>query len=365
MIKSYSSSSRARTFLEAVLAEFDASDPEEALHLLRRMKRLLSQYHQERKRLDRLGLDGLDEVFDVMLAMKRRVDQLREQVEAYRETQDKLHAIQDALDVEASPAETVATIESISEQLESLYEEREVLSRAGVSDATEAVRLIETIRQQLDEMYKERDQDAGGENPFGQIQRELGVSDPDSVIEMVESMDTQKSDVTSSVPDGNEFDESVLSSSPPRSSTIIRTLERQMLAAQRGHADIPRDEHPPLLPPDYLDTLDDQSPESLDALDVGVVALDDDARLQLVTEHSPLLPGLSDAGRGDSFLDCVPTARNPLLHPLLRAPSTDRVDARFLYTFPRSGAHDPLPFRLHLYRSGTTNTTWLLYDALR
>jgi len=363
MIKSYSSSSRAQAFLEAVLAEFDASDPTEALHLLRRMKRLLSQYHQERKRLDRLGLDGLDEVFDVMLAMKRRVDHLREQVEAHREAQDKLHAIQDALDVEASPAETVATIQSISEQLESLYEEREVLSRAGVSDATEAVRMIETMREQLDEMYEERDQDASDDDPFGRIQRELGVSDPESVIDMVESMEAQTAEVPS--PDGDELGARASSSASTGSSTIVRTLERQMLAAQRGEAEIPRDEGPPLLSPDQLETLDDQSPEALAALDVGVVALDEDARLRLVTEHSPLLPGLSDAGRGESFLDCVPAARNPLLRPLLRGPSADRVDARFLYTFPRPGTRGPLPLRLHLYRSGPTGATWLLYDALR
>jgi len=75
MIKSYPSSSRAQAFQETIL---------EALRLLRRMKRRLSQYHQDRRRLDRLGLDGLDEVFDAMRAVKRRVEHLQQQVDALR-----------------------------------------------------------------------------------------------------------------------------------------------------------------------------------------------------------------------------------------------------------------------------------------
>lgn len=352
MIKSYSSSSRAQAFLETVLEEFDASDPGEALDRLRRANRLVSQYERDRERLNRLGLEGLDDVFDAMLAMKHRVEQLREQVDAYREAQEKLHAIQDALDVEASPAETVQTIESINEQLESLYEEREVLSRAGVSDATEAVRLIETMREQLDDIYEQNDRKAEEDDPFGRIRAELGASDPESEIDTAESMEKPPS------PDGDR-------TAPDRSSTIIRTLERQMRAAQRGAAEIPENEGPPLLPPDQLALLNEQSPDRLGALDVGVVALDD-GRIVLATDHTPLLPGLAGAPPGASFFDRVPAAQNPLLRtPLQYGQSGHRLDARLTYTFPRPDPDPPLPLRLHLYRSGDSGPTWLLYDALR
>jgi len=353
MIKSYSSSSRSRAFLETVLEEFDASDPEEALYLLRRMKRLLSEYHQDQKRLDRLGLEDLDEVFDAMLAMKRRVEQLREQVDAYRAAQEKLRAIQDALDVEASPEETVETIESITEQLESMYEERERLFEAGVADADEAVRLIQTMREQLDEAHETDD-------PLDRIQQELGVSDPESVIDMVESMEAQLVADVESAPDGNGSD-----GNEPPASTLIRTLERQMRAAERGDAELPENEGPPLLPPDQLETLDERSPDALGALDVGVVALDDDGRLQLASEHTPLLPGLAEAERGDSFFDRVPSARNPLLRDAFRrGRATGRLDVRLTYTVPRPGNRLPLPLRLHLYRSAEASPTWVLYDAL-
>jgi len=358
MIKSYSSSSRAQAFLETVLEELDSSDPEEALHLLRRMKRLLAQYHQDRKRLDRLGLEDLDEVFDAMLAMKRRVEQLQEQVDAHREAQDKLRAIQDALDVDATPAETVATIESITDQLESLYAEREVLSEAGVSDAGEAVRLIQTMREQLDET-RETNPEAEAHDPLDRIQRELGVSDPESVIDMVESMEAQLvADLESEVEESGERG----AAAPP----LIRTLERQMRAAERGDASVPEQEGPPLLSPDQLEALDERAPDALRALDVGVVAIDDDGSLQLVTRHTPLLPGLAEAERGDSFFERVPSAQNPLLcNAVRRGRATGRLDVRFTYSFPRPGERLPLPLRLHLYRSGETSPTWLLYDALR
>jgi hypothetical protein len=358
MIKSYSSSSRTQAFLETVLEELDASDPEEALHLLRRMKRLLSQYHEDRKRLDRLGLDDLDEVFDAMLAMKRRVERLRDRVDAYQTAQDKLRAIQDALDVDASPAKTVETIESITDQLESLYAERERLFEAGVSNAGEAVRLIQTMREKLDKVQA-TDSDAEDGDPLDRIQEELGVSDPESVIDMVESMEAQLvADLDS---DGKASDES---GGP--TSTLIRTLERQMRAAERGVAELPETEGPPLLPPDQLEALDEQSPDALDALDVGIVALGDDGELRLATDHSPLLPGIAEAKRGDSFFDHVPSARNPILREAFqRGRVTGHLDVRLTYTFPRPGGRDPLPLRLHLYRPDEASPTWLLYDAFR
>jgi len=230
MIKSYSSSLRARTFLEKVLDEFDASDPEEALHLLRRMKQLLARYHEERTKLRRLGLSDIDEVFDAMLAMKRRAERLQERVDAYRAAQEKLRAIQDALDVDASPEQTVRTIEDISDQLESLYEEREVLSQAGVSDATEAVRLIETMREQLGEVYDQVDGEAPDAAP-GSADSGPSDSDPDTVTDMVERIEEQLG--VAAVPHSTSENGTGPSSLP----TLVRTLERQMLAAQDGEMD--------------------------------------------------------------------------------------------------------------------------------
>jgi plasmid stabilization system protein ParE len=358
MIKSYSSSLRARTFLEKVLDEFDASDPEEALHLLRRMKQLLARYHEERTKLRRLGLSDIDEVFDAMLAMKRRAERLQERVDAYRAAQEKLRAIQDALDVDASPEQTVRTIEDISDQLESLYEEREVLSRAGVSDATEAVRLIETMREQLGEVYEQVDGEAPDAAP-GAADSEPSDSDPDTVTDMVERIEEQLG--VAAVPHSTSENGTGPSALP----TLVRTLERQMLAAQAGEADLPAEEGTPLVPRSLRRSLDERPVDELRELDVGVVALGDDDRIRLFTKHTPLLPGLDEGVRGDSFFECVPGARNPLLRaPLRRGREAGRLDARFVYTFPRPGEHPPLPLLLQYARSPGAHHTWLLYDGV-
>ena len=365
MIKSYSSSLRAQTFLEEVLEELDASEPEAALHRLRRMKQLLLRYHEEQKKLNRLGLDDMDEVFDAMLAMKQRADQLEEQVEAYRAAQEKLHAIQDALDVDASAEQTVQTIESISAQLESLYEERELLSRAGVADATEAVRLIQSMREQLDQVYAEMETE-DERAPLDRLEQELGVSDPESVLDMIESMEDQLAAEYEADADAPAPAPSDESQAPEPSSVAVRALERQTMAAQTGSVDVPADEGPALVSPELLDTLAECSPDELSALDVGVVALDDEARVQTATPHTPLFPGLEGQPEGDAFFDRCPAARNPLLRvPLRRGRTTGSLDCRFVFAVPRPDGPAPLPLHLHLYRAAESGPTWLLYDRLR
>lgn len=372
MIKSYSSSLRAQTFLEDVLEELDASEPEAALHRLRRMKQLLLRYHEEQKKLKRLGLDDVDEVFDAMLAMKQRADQLEEQVEAYRAAQETLHAIQDALDVDASAEQTVESIRSISAQLESLYEERELLSQAGVSDASEAVRLIQSMREQLDHVYAEMDSDetetpSGERIPLDRLEQELGGAAPRSVPGMIESMEDQLAAGSPPAPDApngsSPADEARASGLP---SVVVRSLERQAMAAQTGDAALPDDEGPPLVSPDLLEALPERPPDALADLDVGVVVLDDDARVRLATSHTPLFPGLEGQPEGDAFFDRCPAARNPLLRaPLRRGRTTGRLDRRFVFTVPRPDESAPLPLLLHLYRAAESGPTWLLYDRLR
>jgi hypothetical protein len=363
MIKSYSSSLRARTFLEEALEELGASEPEAALHRLRRMKQLLLRYHEEQRKLNRLGLADVDEVFDAMLAMKERADHLKEQVEAYRAAQEKLHAIQDALDVDASAEQTVETIERISAQLESLYEDRELLSRAGVADATEAVRLIQSMREQLDQVYAEMEQSEHA--PLDRLEQELGVSDPESVLDMIESMEAQLAAEYEADADA-PASPAEASGGPASSPLVVRALERQVMAAQTGEADVPREEGPSLVAPDLLDTLSERPPDALADLDVGVVALDDDARIRVATPHTPLFPGLEGTPDGDPFFDRCPAARSPLLEaPLRRGRTAGRLDHRFVFAVPRPDADAPLPLLLHLYRAAESGPTWLLYDRLR
>lgn len=373
MIKSHSSSLRAQTFLEEVLDEFDASDPEEALHLLRRMKELLSQYYQERKTLHSLGLDDLDDALDVMTAMKRRVDAMQEQLDAYREAQEKLHAIQDALDVDADAAETVSTITNISEQFETLYEEKDALSRVGLSDANEAVDMIQSMQEQLDQLHENPASNAEGEDAFALLERELGVSDPESVIQMVESMEEQLSasvdrEEEREAPAERESTEprAPSVSDPASASTAVTTLERQLLALQEGDVDLATDEFATLLPVDVLRRLDVHPPEDLNAYDIGILAIDDDDRIQAANDHRPSLPGLEDDPAGASFFDRVPASRNPMLQlPLQTARQKGFLDARFFYTFPHPEQEgSPLPVKLQFHRTEDDLVTWLLYAPL-
>ncbi len=356
MIRSHSSSLRAQTFLETVLEEFDASDPEEALQLLRRMKKLLSQYYQERKTLQSLGLETLDDALDVMMAMRRRVETLEERLDAYQQAQEKLHAIQNALDVEANAEETVKTITNISQQLETLYEEKEVLSRAGLTDANEAVHMIQSMQEQLDHLYEDSEAAADASNDaFALLEEKLGVSDPESVIQMVESMEEQLTSQTEAPSDAR-------ASSPP----TVNTLERQLLALQEGDVNIPTDEFATLIPFEDLQHLSERAPDDLNSFDVGILAVDDADQIQAANDYQPSVPGLGDNPVGTSLFDQVPASRNPLLQlPLQTARQNEVLDARLFYTFPHPADDgSPLPVKLQFYRSEINTVTWLLYSPL-
>jgi hypothetical protein len=364
MIKSYSSSLHARTFLEKVLDELGADEPEQGLRLIRRMKQLLLRYREEREQLRQLGLEDVGDVREILLALKRRVEALEDEVEAHREAGRKLHAIQDALDVDASPEETVTAIQSINEQLESLYEEREELSELGISDANEAAQLIETMREQLDLAYERMDTDpeAQDADAFDRLERELGVSDPDSIIKMVQSMENQiEAEVDAESSDASSLLD--LTSAP----TVVQLLDRQMRAAYGGDVDPPSDEFPPFAPSSLLDRLATRTPEALSASDlgaVGAVALDDDNHVRRMRRAEPSIPGVETASVGDAFFDRVPTAQNPLIRDQIRnGRRAGTLDARLWYAFPRSGSAAPLLTRLHLYRTAGSEWTWLLYDG--
>jgi len=363
MIKSHSSSLRAQTFLEEVLEEFDASSPKEALHLLRRMKEVLSEYYQERKTLQSFGFDDLDDALDAMMAMKRRADAMQKRLDAYQEAEEKLHAIQDALDVDADAEETVSTIAHISAQVEALYEEKEVLSQAGLSDANEAVHMIQSMQERLDQVDASPETDA--EDAFALLERELGVSDPESVIQMVENMEEQ---ITASVDRETNatVDDNASPDSAPSSSTAVQTLERQLLALQEGDVDLATDEFATLLPIEVLHQLDTHTPEHLNAHDVGILAVDDEDRIRAANDHHPSLPGLEKDPVGTSFFDRVPASRNPMLQlPLQTARQKGVLDARFFYTFPHPKTDGtPLPVKLQFHRTERDSVTWLLYAPL-
>lgn len=106
-------------------------------------------------------------------------------------------------------ARDLATVvENMSEQLDALYADRAQLHELGLSSVESAVEMIESMSAQLDELYEEEEWLQGRSSPateqqdtFEQLatlyseqeklERSLGVSEADDVIEMVEALAAQ------------------------------------------------------------------------------------------------------------------------------------------------------------------------------
>jgi photoactive yellow protein len=109
------------------------------------------------------------------------------------------------------------------------------------------------------------------------------------------------------------------------------------------------------------------SDADLNALEVGLLRLDDDGHITFVNEGGRALPGLDDAPRealvGTSLFLQVPATSNALfLDPFREGVETGSIDTRFPYAFVSPG-HPPMPFHVHLYRAGPSQANWLLLRA--
>jgi photoactive yellow protein len=114
----------------------------------------------------------------------------------------------------SSADEVVEAVTSLREQAARFKEQKSVLNEAGFENPERALQAIESMEDQLDELYNEKEatertgsktslrEDA---DTFDQLQallareeklqRELGVSDPDAVVEMVEGLTDQVEDL--------------------------------------------------------------------------------------------------------------------------------------------------------------------------
>jgi photoactive yellow protein len=224
----------------AAVAESDLTDQAEARRVLQRVHDELEQLRTDNRALtaicDRLDAESAPAAIDAVDALLDEVQTLRERQQAFAEA-----GFQD-------PDQALAIIESMEEQLSQLYDEKEstlqteeraaeiaqqgdtfeqlqaLLAREeklqrelGVSSSDEIISMVNGLVDQLEDLYAERDtrQSPNGEapspladadaDPFDRLQkllereeklqRELGVSDPEEVVTMVQGLTSQLDDL--------------------------------------------------------------------------------------------------------------------------------------------------------------------------
>jgi photoactive yellow protein len=165
-------------------------------------------------RVRELQLDALQDYADAAAEgatsdeMRRMVEDLRARVERLQQANAPLERICSAVDA-SSPAEAAERVDALVDRVQTLEAQREELEEAGVPGPAEAAQMIESMEDQLLELYQEKEAtERSGATGAGvpgdtfdqlqallareeKLQRELGVSSSEEIIEMVNGLAEQ------------------------------------------------------------------------------------------------------------------------------------------------------------------------------
>jgi len=154
---------------------------------------------------------------DVLALIRRteeELDALYREREQNQSAAKQLDAIEDALGVRSGEEarEIAEMARAMNAEIADLEQEREALSNVGLRSVDDAISMIDSMQDQLEELYQERESTTRrataleeGQDTFQQLEalyaeqekleRELGLSSADDVIEMVEGLATQLDDL--------------------------------------------------------------------------------------------------------------------------------------------------------------------------
>lgn len=404
---------------------------------------------------------------------RARLERLFDRLRTLRRETEVLGDLQDRLDAD-TPDQLIDTVESLREQADVAEEQRSVLREAGFDRPEVAIRAIESMKQQLDELYTEKEAtertDAGGAlrsegDTFDQLQallareeklqRELGVSNPDEVVEMVEGLTDQLEELyvdrdveqdrdasfAPAAPSTERTLETELGVSDPETAAVmledltdqldtlyedrvrlaemdlegpedavamLKSMERQLeslyesqkqlsdrgidnidhalsaiesLEAQLDELYEARDEKAvpsvspepadegPLLSADTRQRLSDMDREALHDLPVGLFRVDDHGVVQWANEQALRWPDATadapEALTGAPFFEEVaPAAASALFQGrFVEGVEAGEMDESFVYTYV--GAESTATnIRVHLYSGTDQSTHWIVFQIL-
>jgi photoactive yellow protein len=189
---------------EELMDLFPGSDPENIIDRLRQLQVDTLKDHPDA--LDEVGLADSEDPASTLRDTFDRLQELRRETRALEE-------IRDIVDVSSS-TDLVNAVEALHDRAETRDKEEQAFREAGFEQPALALKAIESMEQQLKELYGEKEATERTDgatdlqregDTFDQLQallareeklqRELGVSNPDAVIEMVEGLTDQLEDL--------------------------------------------------------------------------------------------------------------------------------------------------------------------------
>jgi photoactive yellow protein len=321
---------------EKLQRELGVSDPADVINMVNGLVEQLEELYEAREKLSQVNLDDAESVIGMISSMEQQLEMLYSDQE--RMSDKGIGNIDQA----------ISMIESMEEQLSMLYEERQSIDDMGDgAQDEEAERRLQEMEKKLEELSEEKaalqKQRAALKegDASATLERELGLSDPEHVVQLVQSMEDQLQDLYA---------------------------ERESHEDSASDANTRSDE-PRLISKDALNDLPKRSPSELNNMDVGVIRIDDEGRVRFANDRSAqLLPGVAGSTGDDMhdrnfFFSLAPGANNSLFRGRFKqGVENDSLDEQFAYTFihptePRAN------LSIYLYRSGRDDN-WILMQPL-
>lgn len=186
---------REKNFTEAASLEEGGDTFEQLQALLAREERLKRE----------LGVSSIDQVIEMVEGMSEQLNVLYEEIETTAEASTPnghalslngtapdgapsgdtaprpLDTLYDALGVR-SPDDVIAMVNSLTRQLEDLYEARETLAQANAADEESIVAMVNNMQHQLESLYESQER-----------MSQKGVQDVDQALSMIDNMEAQLS----------------------------------------------------------------------------------------------------------------------------------------------------------------------------
>ncbi|HHP7237087.1 hypothetical protein [Longibacter sp.] len=192
--------------------------PEEARELADAVRSLHEEIREMQAEqagmLEETGTSSTEDVLALIRSMEEQLADLYREREQSTSAAQQLDAIEDALGVRSGEEarEIARMAREMNDEIAELEQEREALNDVGLRSVDDAISMIASMQDQLEELYQERESTTRrasaldeGQDTFQQLEalyaeqekleRELGLSSADDVIEMVEGLATQLDDL--------------------------------------------------------------------------------------------------------------------------------------------------------------------------
>lgn len=351
---------------QSVLREAGFDRPEVAIQAIESMKQQLDELYTEKEATERtdaqeaLRSDG--DTFDQLQALLAREEKLQRELGV------------------SNPDEVVEMVEGLTDQLEELYIDRDVEqdpdasfapaapdtertleAELGVSDPETVAVMLEDLTDQLDTLYEDRGRLA-----------EMDLEGPDDAVAMLKSMQRQLESLYESQKQlsdrGIDNIDQALSAIESMEAQLSELYEARSEEAAPAVSPEPTGEDP-LLSADTRQRLSDMDVEALNDLPVGLFRLDDHGIVQWANEQALRWPDVTADAPGalagaHFFRDVAPAAASaPFQGRFVEGIEAGKMDESFVYTYV--GAQSTVTnLRIHLYSGPDQSAHWIVFQVL-